>query len=122
MTDTPTDLTAVATEVRREDDDELVGLVLHVEGGWVPATVFGASLGPATDATTAESVVREQGLSSLADRWWVRTAGGDWRAAWLLEVKPDRVRLRWEDPMLMAGGHGEWVRLGEAEIQRAPSE
>ena len=38
--------------------------------------------------------------------------------AWLLEVKPDRIRLRWDDPMLMQIGHGEWVRLDEAQIQR----
>ena len=66
----------------------------------------------------AESIVREYGLSSLADRWWVRTAEHEWREAWLLEVKSDRVRLRWDNPMLMQGGHGEWLRLADAEIQR----
>ena len=70
------------------------------------------------DEGAAESLVRERGLSSLADRWWVRVGGGSWREAWLLEVKPDRLRLRWDDPMLMQAGHGEWVRLDEAEIQR----
>jgi hypothetical protein len=40
---------------------------------WVPATVFGAALGPATDAEAAESLVRERGLSSLAGQGeWVR--------------------------------------------------
>ena len=82
------------------------------------ATVFGAALGPAADEVVAESLVRERGLSSLADRWWVRVAGASWREAWLLEVKRDRLRLRWDDPMLMQTGHGEWVRLEEAEIQR----
>jgi hypothetical protein len=114
-------------EVRRENDwaagepGELVGLLLPADGGrWVPATVFGAALGPAAEERDAESLVRERGLSSLADRWWVRVAGGSWREAWLLEVKRDRVRLRWDDPMLMQTGHGEWVRLDEAEIQRHP--
>jgi hypothetical protein len=112
-------------EVRRQNDwapgepGELVGLLLPAEAGqWVPATVFGAALGPATEEIAAESLVRERGLSSLADRWWVRVAGGGWREAWLLEVKRDRLRLRWDDPMLMQTGHGEWVRLDEAKIQR----
>jgi hypothetical protein len=80
--------------------------------------VFGAALGPAVDEALAESVVRAHGLSSLAERWWVRTDGEPWREVWLLEVKSDRVRLRWSDPMLMQPGAGEWVRLADAEVQR----
>ncbi len=121
MTTPPT----TAREVRRENDwapdepGELVGLLLLAGGGaWVPATVFGAALGPATDEALAESLVLERGLSSLADRWWVRVGDTAWRQAWLLEVKRDRIRLRWDDPMLMQTGHGEWVRLDAAEIQR----
>ena len=117
MSSEPTDRTDATREVRREDG-ELVGLLLRVEAGWVPATVFGAGLAPATDAEPAEALVREQGLSSLTDRWWVRTERSGWRCAWLLEVKPDRIRLRWDDPMLMAGGHGEWVLVSSAEIRR----
>ena len=112
-------------EVRRENDwapdkpGELVGLLLPADDGqWVPATVFGAALGAATDERLAESIVREHGLSSLADRWWVRIGDDEWRQAWLLEVKIDRVRLRWDNPMLMQAGHGDWVRLAEAEIRR----
>jgi hypothetical protein len=111
-------------EVRRDNDwapdqpGELVGLLLPADGDqWVPATVFGSALGPATDAAAAESLVRERGLSSLAERWWVRVDGAPWREAWLLEVKPDRVRLRWDHPMLMQPGHGEWVRTDAARFQ-----
>lgn len=75
-------------------------------------------LGAATDERLAESIVREHGLSSLADRWWVRVRGDQWREARLLEVRSDRLRLRWDNPMLMQRGHGEWVRLPDAEIQR----
>ena len=112
-------------EIRRENDwapdepGELVGLVLPTDDGrWVPATVFGAALAPAVDEVLAESLVREHGLSSLAEKWWVRTAGEPWREAWLLEVKSDRLRLRWSDPMLMQPGPGEWVLLADVEIQR----
>lgn len=114
-----------AREIRRQNDwapdepGELVGLLLPVgDGRWVPATVFGAALGPAVDDALAESLVREHGLSSLAERWWVRTVGEPWREAWLLEVEPDRLRLRWSDPMLMQPGAGEWVRLADVEIER----
>ena len=98
MTTQPTPL----REVRRLNDwapdepGELVGLLLPVDDGeWVPATVFGAALGPATDEELAESIVRERGLSSLAERWWVRVGDADWREAWLLEVKtrPDPAAL-----------------------------
>lgn len=113
-------------EVRRPDEfdpeasGELMGLLQPAgDGRWVPATIFGAPLGPASDEATAESLVLERGLSSLADRWWVRMRVADeWRPAWLLEVKPDRLRLRWDDPMLMQGGHGEWVRVVDIKIQR----
>ena len=64
--------------------------------------------------------MRERGLSSLAGRWWVRVDGGSWREAWLLEVEPNRLRLRWDDPMLMQADQGEWVRLDEAEIEQHP--
>ena len=112
-------------EIRRANDwapdepGELVGLLLPADNGrWVPATVFGAALGPAVDEVGAEALVREQGLSSLAERWWVRTGGEPWREAWLLEVKADRIRLSWTNPMLMRPGAGEWVRVADAELQR----
>jgi hypothetical protein len=124
MTTGLTPLTPVR-EVRRQNEwapegpGELVGLLLPADRDrWVPATVFGAALGSATDVERAESIVRERGLSSLADRWWVRVGDSPWREAWLLEVKPDRVRLRWDDPMLLQPGHGEWVRVDEAQIER----
>lgn len=111
-------------QVRREDG-ELVGWLLPADtsDGWVPATVFGAALAGPTDRAAAERVVREQGLSSLAEQWWVRrrvvAVGADgWRPAWLVEVEPDRLRLRWEHPMLMAGGTGEWVDLKDIQIRR----
>ncbi len=114
-------IATVSLPVRREDDDELIGVLLpsaDIEGQWVPATIFGAPLGPGTVQEAAEDVVRKIGMSSLAEPWWVRGAGQEWRRAWLLEVKGDAIRLRWENPMLMAGGHGEWVRLADTAIQR----
>jgi len=117
MTSQPTD-PQTAIEVRREEDDELLGLLLpRDDGQWVPATIFGAALGPASDEDLAESLVRERGLSSLADPWWV-LRDGEWATAWLLEVKPDRIRLRWTNRMLTQAGHGEWVTLDTVTVQR----
>ncbi len=117
MTSQPTD-PQTAIEVRREEDDEPLGLLLpRNHGQWVPATIFGAALGPASAQDLAESLVREHGLSSLADPWWV-LRDGEWDTAWLLEVKPDRIRLRWTNRMLVQAGHGEWVTLDTATVQR----
>ncbi len=109
--------TDTTREIRR-DDDELVGL-LRCEGGqWRPQTVFGASLAEPTDAAHAEAVVRERGLSSLADRW-LATIERESVDVWLLEVRPDRVRLRRHDPMATQSGHGEWHEIAGLDLRLA---
>lgn len=107
---TNTDLT---TEIRR-DDDQLVGLLVPEGGEWRPVTVFGGSLAQPTDAAHAESIVRQRGLSSLADRWQARI-DGETVDVWLLEVRADRVRLRRDDPMLEQTGHGEWHEVADLD-------
>lgn len=102
----------------RRDDDELVGLLVCEGGRWRPVTVFGGSLAEPADAVHAEAVVRERGLSSLADRW-LATIDGEIVEVWLLEVRPDRVRLRRSDPMWMQGGHGEWHEVSELHLRLA---
>lgn len=113
--------TDTTREIRR-DDDELVGrLVGECEGEgerWRPVTVFGASLAEPTDAAQAEAVVRERGLSSLADRWRA-TIDGESVDVWLLEVRRDRVRLRRHDPMATQSGHGEWHEVSRLDLRLA---
>jgi hypothetical protein len=109
--------------VRRTDDGEVVGRLLpsqEDDGRWVPATVFGATIGEPSDAETAVEVVRARGMAVLAERWWTRRLDDEsaaWQPTWLLEVKPDKLRVRWDDPMWMSGGHGVWVRLANIEIR-----
>lgn len=98
--------TDTTREIRR-DDDELMGHLVCERDAWRPVTVFGGSLAEPTDADSAERIVRERGLSSLADRWLAQL-DGETTDVWLLEVRPDRVRLRRDDPMAMQPGHGEW--------------
>lgn len=99
--------TGTTREIRRDDDDELVGHLVCEGDGWRPVTLFGASLAEPTDAVRAEQIVRERGLSSLADRWLARIDGEPVDVR-LLEVRADRVRLRRDDPMASQAGHGEW--------------
>ncbi|MEO5743803.1 MAG: hypothetical protein ABIQ53_04325 [Terracoccus sp.] len=109
--------TDTTREIRR-DDNELVGL-LRCEGEqWRPVTVFGASLAEPTDAAHAETVARERGLSSLADRW-LATIDGEITEVWLLEVRPDRVRLRRHEPMATQSGHGEWHEVAALGLRLA---
>ncbi len=112
MTDSDT-----TREIRR-DDDELMGLLSCEGGQWRPVTAFGASLAEPTDAAHAEVVVRERGLSSLADRW-LATIDGESVDVWLLEVRPDRVRLRRHDPMATQSGHGEWHEVAHLNLRLA---
>lgn len=90
--DTSTGTTA-RQEIRRADDDELLGFVAadpDGSGHHLASTVFGGLLGSHPDADSAERQVREVGLSSLAERWWI-FADGQWQHCWLIEASPDRV-------------------------------
>ncbi len=85
---------------------------------WRPATLFGGSLAEPTDAAHAEAIVRERGLSSLADPW-LATIDGEGVEVRLLEVRPDRVRLRRHDPMATQSGHGEWHEVAGLDLRLA---
>lgn len=79
------------TEIRREDDDELLGYVGPADHGRSLAlAVFGGELGVHPDHESAERQIREVGLASLADRWWI-DAGNGWEQCWLIEVSPERL-------------------------------
>lgn len=100
----------------RRDDDELMGLLVGEGEQWRPVTVFGASLAEPMDVADAEAVVRERGLSSLADRWRA-TIDGEQVEVWLLEVSGQRVRLRRHDPMATQTGHGEWHDVTDLDLR-----
>lgn len=92
-------------EVRRDEDDELLGFVAEAGSAWQATTVFGGLLGTHTDRDEAIDQVQQIGLSSLAERWWVRLPvddgdeddgdedGGEpeWQRCHLIEAAPDRV-------------------------------
>ena len=109
--------TVTTKEIRRPDDDELLGVLIESGDQWIPATVFGGELGPATSSHAAEEIVRAEGLASLADSWWLRDAGGDWEEIWFLEVHPDRLRVNDRNPNY-GTADARWVSVDEVELQR----
>ncbi len=102
-------------DVYREDG-ELLGHVVPMTDGWLPITVFGSALGPATDRETAVETLVEKGLASLGETWWAR-ADGEWHEATIVEAQPDRVRLRWNDPMLDQPPSGRWYPLTDVDLE-----
>ncbi|SOD73044.1 hypothetical protein SAMN05892883_2347 [Jatrophihabitans sp. GAS493] len=103
------------------DDGETVGQVRrHVDGDrWVPETLFGGVLGPATEYDSACSVVLSHGMSSLLQPWWMND-GGSWEQVELVEIRADRVRVRpWSPGNLAVGagsGLGRWVDPSEVPL------
>jgi hypothetical protein len=107
-------------EVHR-DDGELLGRVVPQSHGWQPTTTFGAALGEVTGHDEAVEIVRTKGLASLAEPWWVRPDDSDeWREAQLLEVAPDRLRVRWRDPLLDQPPSGRWMNLDDIDVAARP--
>lgn len=79
----------------RADDGELCGFV-HGQGRmWRALSVFGGELAVHADEATAEFVVRELGLASLAERWLLTTSDGasDEQIVCIQEASPEGVTL-----------------------------
>lgn len=103
------------------DDGELLGRLIPTAGGWQATTTFGAALGDVTSHEQAFDTVRTQGLSCLAEPWWALPLDEtDWREATLMEVRPDRVRLRWTDPMADQSPSGQWFHLDDLDLAPSP--
>ncbi len=81
----------LGTEVRR-DDGELLGFVRPTDDGrWAGLAVFGGTIGTRPTVAAARALVLEDGLASLADRWFYRPAGdGDWQVVRIQEAWPGR--------------------------------
>ncbi|WP_156892909.1 hypothetical protein [Actinokineospora enzanensis] len=103
--------------IRRADDDEVLGHLRPSGDFWQPMTVFHAALAAPTTLDVAEELVRRDGLSCLAEAWWVED-GGVWREARIQEARPDRLRVRWADPMVDQPAHGVWIDPRAVRVQR----
>jgi hypothetical protein len=75
------------SEVRRDEDEELMGYVRTSEGQWAALTVFGGLLGVHPTEDEARDMVGISGLSSMAEPWWVWSEG-QWWPCRLQEARP----------------------------------
>lgn len=89
----------------REDDGELLGYISRDTAGWVAQTIFGYAFDRAVDRTSAERIVREQGLATLMGVWQYYDKDDDaWHPCKLKEVYENRVvviktnAMGYEDP------------------------
>jgi hypothetical protein len=81
-------------EVRRERDGELEGFVVEDGEGWLALTVFHGVLGRPASLEGARRLVRDRGLTSLAERWyWRSRLASEWGVVLPLEASPGRVRV-----------------------------
>lgn len=82
------------TEIRRTEDGELCGHVVQHDGTWLALAVFGGVIGQHADANSAAQRVLDEGLASLAERWYYRaTPADDWQIVCIQEASPSSVRL-----------------------------
>lgn len=95
--------TSTLTEVRRAEDDELMGYVRDDRAGWSALTVFGGLLATWETADRAHDEVAANGLAAMAEAWWVEIEG-TWQPCLLEEAGPSFVRLRLTDGDLGCGG------------------
>lgn len=106
-----------APEQVEREDGEILGRVVPTAAGWQATTVFGAPLGAVTSREEAVATLHATGLSSLAEPWWARPVGRPgWQRAHLMEVRPDRVRLRWADPLAEQPASGQWFDIDDLDL------
>jgi hypothetical protein len=80
------------TEVRRDEDYELMGYVRCIDEQWAALTVFGGLLSVHPTEDEARDTVETSGLSSMAESWWVKTDGRWWPCR-LQEASPSGARV-----------------------------
>lgn len=100
---------------RRADDDELVGYLVPVEDGVVPVTLFGHPLSVAGDELDAVRRLESEGLSCLADFWYLTLPDGGRRRVKIHEVTPEHVTVVADD--FNTGGN-----LGEPTVLDVPTD
>lgn len=82
------------TPIKRLEDDELLGYVVHDQTGWQAQTFFGYVMARTETERDAERVVRERGLTFLTGVWhYFDKDDGDWHACVIKEASPARVTV-----------------------------
>lgn len=106
--------------IYREHDGEILGYLRREGAAWQPVTVFGGVLAGPTSREEAEHILRCDGLSSLGDIWWVQDGPDGFKQALIQEARPDRLRIRWADPLADQTPHGHWIDPRAVRVERYP--
>ena len=87
-------------------------MAVRGEVQWPPVGSF-------TWPPSAIDTLHSLGMSVLAEPWWTLPLDEvHWREARLVEVRPDRVRLRWTDPLVEQPASGEWYDVDGIDLAR----
>lgn len=86
-----------AQAVRRPEDDELMGYLVHDQSQWSACTVFGYTLATFATRPEAREYLLANGLAVLADDWEFLDDDGEWYKCGLIEAKPDHITARITD-------------------------
>lgn len=90
------------------DDGELLGEIVEEGDGWAAFDRLGRRLTGTTDLAEAEAALEELGLGYLADPYELETDEGAVVPVRIVEVGPDRVRVKLEDHGAIDGPRRTW--------------
>ena len=81
----------------RRGDRELVGWLRPEGGGFVAIDLLGREISAELDWLDAEELLEERGIGYLADRYELQLEDGHWLLVRIVEVSPERIRVKKED-------------------------
>jgi hypothetical protein len=87
-----------AHPIHRQEDNELLGYILHDDTEWLPLTIFGYALDHCLTEEDAMRVVNNKGLESLMDTWqYFDSKLDDWFNCAIIEAKKNKITIRITD-------------------------
>ena len=81
----------------RRGDRELLGWMRAEGEGFVVIDLLGREVSGELDWLAAEELLEERGIGYLADRYELQLDDGHWLLVRIVEVSPERIRLKKED-------------------------
>ena len=81
----------------RRGDRELLGWMRPEGEGFVAIDLLGREISGELDWLAAEELLEERGIGYLADRYELQLDDGHWLLVRIVEVSPERIRLKKED-------------------------
>ena len=81
----------------RRGDRELLGWMRPQGEGFVVIDLLGREISDELDWLDAEELLEQRGIGYLADRYELQLDGGHWLLVRIVEVSPQRIRVKKED-------------------------